>query len=191
LVVRQDGKWSKYLWPAFFLAKREALGDSLVMKPFLQVAIAISMLAVSAFAAEKPKVAKGRLMSIQGIGEATEKKLTAAGVTSVDELLEKGATPAGRKELAEKSGIGEPQILAFVNHADLFRIKGIAGQTAELLAEAGVKTVAELAQRNPANLAAKLKEVNDAKKLTGKVPTGKQVGEWIEAAKTLPKKVTY
>lgn len=142
-------------------------------------------------AADKPKAAKGKLTSIQGIAEATEAKLNTAGVTSVDELLEKGATPKGRDEIAAKSGLPAAQVLKFVNYADLFRIKGIAGQTAELLQAAGVSTVAELAQRNPANLAAKLKEVNDAKNLTGKVPTEKQVGEWIETAKTLPKKVTY
>ena len=150
-----------------------------------------SLLTLSLCAADKPKAAKGKLAAIEGIGEATEAKLTAAGVTSVDDLLEKGATPKGREDLAAKSGISAAQILKFVNYADLFRIKGIAGQTAELLEAAGVNTVAELAQRNPANLAAKLKEVNDEKKLTGKVPTEKQLGEWIEAAKTLPKKVTY
>lgn len=142
-------------------------------------------------AAEKPKAAKGNLTSIQGIAAATEAKLKAAGVNSVDELLEQGATPKGREELAAKSGLPTSRILTFVNYADLFRIKGIAGQTAELLEAAGVNTVAQLAQRNAANLAAKLKEVNDAKKVTGKVPTEKQVGGWIEAAKTLPKKVTY
>ncbi len=142
-------------------------------------------------AADKPKAAKGKLTSIQGIAAATEAKLEKTGVTSVDELLEQGATPKGREDLAAKSGVPVGQILKFVNYADLFRIKGIAGQTAELLEAAGVNTVAELAQRNAANLAAKLKEVNDAKKVTGKVPTEKQVGEWIEAAKTLPKKVTY
>lgn len=120
-----------------------------------------------------------RLTSRQGIAEATEKKLNTAGVNSVDELLEKGATPKGREELAAKSGLGAAQILKFVNYADLFRISGIAGQTAELLEAAGVNT------------ATKLKEVNDAKKLTGKVPTEKQVSAWIESAKALPKAVTY
>jgi predicted flap endonuclease-1-like 5' DNA nuclease len=150
-----------------------------------------SLLALNLHAEEKPKVAKGKLTSIQGIAEATEAKLNKAGVASVEELLEKGATPKGREELAAKSGVPAGQILKFVNYADLFRIKGIAGQTAELLEAAGVNTVAELAQRNPANLAARLREVNDAKNLTGKVPAEKQVAEWIEAAKTLPKKVTY
>ena len=148
-------------------------------------------LAFSLQAAEKPKVAKGKLTSIQGIAAATEAKLEGAGVKSVDELLDKGATPKGREDLAAKSGVPAGQILKFVNYADLFRIKGIAGQNAELLEAAGVNTVAELAQRNATNLASKLKEVNDAKKLTGKVPTEKHVGEWIEEAKALPKKVTY
>jgi len=160
------------------------------MKTFAALLVA-GIFTLNLSAAEKPKAAKGKLTSIQGIGEATETKLNTAGVTSVDELLEKGATPKGREELATTSGVPAAQILKFVNCADLFRINGIAGQTAELLEAAGVNTVAELAQRNPANLAAKLKEVNDAKKLTGKVPTEKQVGEWIEAAKALPKKVTY
>ena len=160
------------------------------MKLFLAF-LATAIVALNLHAAEKPKVAKGKLTSIQGIAEATEAKLNTAGVSSVDDLLERGATPKGREELAAKSGVPAAQILKFVNYADLFRIKGIAGQTAELLEAAGVNTVAELAQRNPANLAAKLKETNDAKKLTGKVPSEKQVGEWIEAAKTLPKKVSY
>jgi predicted flap endonuclease-1-like 5' DNA nuclease len=158
------------------------------LSPALLVA---GLLALDLHAADTPKSAKGKLTSIQGIAEATEKKLNAAGVKNVDELLERGATPKGREELAAKSGLPAAQILKFVNYADLFRIKGIAGQTAELLEASGVNTVAELAQRNPANLAAKVKEVNDAKKLSGQSPTEKQLGEWIEAAKTLPKKVTY
>jgi predicted flap endonuclease-1-like 5' DNA nuclease len=151
----------------------------------------VGSLAFNLEAAEKPKAAKGKLTSIQGVGAATEAKLKAAGVTSVDELLTQGATPKGREELAAKSGLPTGQILKFVNYADLFRIKGIAGQTAELLEAAGVDSVAELAKRNAANLAVKLKEVNDAKKLTGQVPAEKQVAEWIEAAKTLPRRVSY
>ena len=157
----------------------------------LAAPLVAGILTLSLVAAEKPAAPKGKLTAIQGIAEATEAKLKTAGVNTVDELLEKGATPKGRDEIAEKSGLSAAQVLKFVNYADLFRIKGIAGQTAELLEASGVNTVAELAQRNPANLAAKLKEVNEAKKLTGKVPTEKQVGEWIESAKTLPKKVTY
>jgi predicted flap endonuclease-1-like 5' DNA nuclease len=160
------------------------------MKSLLVLFVSCS-LALTLQAADKPKTGKGKLTSIQGIAEATEAKLNRAGINNVNDLLEEGATPTGRAEIAERSGLSEAQILKFVNYADLFRIKGIAGQTAELLEAAGVNTVAELAQRNASNLATKLSEVNDTKKLTGKVPNEKQVGEWIEAAKALPKKVTY
>ncbi len=130
----------------------------------------------------------GGYMRLFPIVLLAEAKLKNAGVNSVDELLDKGATPKGREDLAAKSRIPGTQILKFVNYADLFRIKGVAGQ---LLQAAGVDTVSELAKRNASNLQVKLREVNDAKKLTGKVPSERQVAAWIEAAKSLPKKVTY
>jgi predicted flap endonuclease-1-like 5' DNA nuclease len=155
------------------------------------LAILTIALASSLLAADKPAAGKDKLTAIQGIGEATEKKLTEAGVTGTADLLDKGATLKGREELAAKSGLTAAQILKFVNYADLFRIKGIAGQNAELLEAAGVDSVAELAKRNAANLAAKLKEVNTEKKLSGQAPSEKVVGGWIEAAKALPKKIEH
>jgi predicted flap endonuclease-1-like 5' DNA nuclease len=157
----------------------------------LLAVLLVGSLALNLQAAEKPDAKKTKLISIQGIGEATEAKLNAAGINNVSDLLEEGSTPKGREEMAARSGLSAAQILKFVNYADLFRIKGIAGQTAELLEAAGVNTVAELAQRNASNLQVKLQQVNDAKKVTGKVPGEKQVAEWIEEAKTLPKRVTY
>jgi predicted flap endonuclease-1-like 5' DNA nuclease len=157
----------------------------------LAVLLLVGSLALNLHAAEKPDAKKTKLTAIQGIGEATEAKLNAAGINNVNDLLTEGATPKGREEMAARSGLSAAQILKFVNYADLFRVKGIAGQTAELLEAAGVNTVAELAQRNASNLQVKLQEVNDAKKLTGKVPSEKQVAAWIEEAKTLPKRVTY
>ena len=46
--------------------------------------------------------------------------------------------------MAEATEIDEKLILKWVNHADLFRIKGVAGQFAELLEASGVDTVKEL-----------------------------------------------
>ena len=137
----------------------------------LPVLYLVGAIAFNLQAADKPTAAKGKLTAIQGIAVATEAKLNAAGINNVNDLLAEGATPQGREEIAARSGLSSGQILRFVNYADLFRINGIAGQTAELLEAAGMDSVAELAQRNAANLAAKLKEVNDAKKLTGQVPT--------------------
>ncbi len=132
-----------------------------------------------------------KLEAVEGIGPVYAEKLRAAGIATTDQLLAKGGTPEGRKELAEKTGISEKLILEWVNHVDLFRIKGIGEEYADLLEEAGVDTVMELARRNPENLYKKLQEVNAEKKLVRRLPTLQQVKAWVEQAKELPRAVFY
>ena len=131
------------------------------------------------------------LATIEGIGSTYDGKLKGVGVTSVEKLLEMGASPKGRKDLAEKAGISGDLILKWVNRADLYRIKGVGEEYSDLLEAGGVDTVVELAQRKAANLFAKLVEVNQAKKLVRQMPTEAQVSAWVEFAKTLPRAVTY
>jgi predicted flap endonuclease-1-like 5' DNA nuclease len=71
------------------------------------------------------------------------------------------------------------------------RIKGVGEEYSDLLEEAGVDTVAELAQRNPDNLYAKLIEVNEEKELVRQLPNLDDVTSWVEQAKTLPRKIEY
>jgi predicted flap endonuclease-1-like 5' DNA nuclease len=132
-----------------------------------------------------------KITDIEGIGPVFEEKLAGAGVKTVEGLLEAGATKAGRKKLAADSGIDEGKILDWVNMADLFRIKGIASQFAELLKAAGVDTVKELRNRNAENLHAKLVEVQEEKKITRTVPALSQVTDFVEQAKALDPIVTY
>lgn len=129
--------------------------------------------------------------TIEGIGQVYGEKLLALDIKTTDQLLEKGATKKGRKKIADETGISEKLILTWVNHCDLFRIKGIGPQYAELLEAAGVDTVPELATRKPENLLAKLTEVNDEKKLVRAMPYLKQVNRWVEDAKALPKVVKH
>ncbi len=128
---------------------------------------------------------------IESIGPVMKEKLAAAGVTSVEGLLEKGATKAGRKAIADASGIAEGKILDWVNMADLFRIDGVGSQFAELLKAAGVDTVKELRNRNPENLHAALVKTQEEKGLTRAVPAASQVEKYVEHAKTLEPVVTY
>lgn len=131
------------------------------------------------------------LLEIEGVGAVYQQKLKAVGVGSTEKLLELGGTPKGRKDLAEKSGIGDALILEWVNHADLFRIKGVASEYSDLLEEAGVDTVVELSKHTPKNLYEKMLEVNEAKKLVRKMPVEKQVADWVDQAKKLPRLVSY
>ena len=131
------------------------------------------------------------IKSIEGIGDVYKSKLGEQGITTVGQILEKGATPAGRKTLAESTGISPKLILEWVNLADLFRVKGLGEEYSDLLEEAGVDTVVELAQRNPANLHAKLIEVNEAKKLVRRLPGLSNVEDWVAQAKKLDRAVFY
>ena len=132
-----------------------------------------------------------KIIDLEGIGPVYAEKLVAAGVIIADDLLERCAAPKGRKELAEATGITEKLILKWTNYADMFRIHGIGPQFAELLEAAGVDTVKELSHRVPANLAAKVAEVNEEKKLVRRVPVEAELQKMIEEAKTLPGVLTY
>jgi predicted flap endonuclease-1-like 5' DNA nuclease len=131
------------------------------------------------------------IADIEGIGAAYAQTLAEKGVTTTEALLEKCATPAGRKALAEETAISGKLILKWANRADLARIKGIGSEYADLLEAAGVDTVPALARRNAANLYASLTSTNEEKKLTRRPPSESQVADWIEQAKALPRKLTY
>jgi len=132
-----------------------------------------------------------KIIDVEGIGKVYAQKMVEAGISTIEALLSKGASPQGRKEIEEKTGISHKLILEWVNLADLFRIKGIGEEYSDLLEEAGVDTVVELAQRKPENLHLKIVEINQEKKLVRQVPGLSQVTSWVEQAKQLPRVVTY
>jgi predicted flap endonuclease-1-like 5' DNA nuclease len=131
------------------------------------------------------------IIDVEGIGEAFAKKLAGAGIVTMEKMLSRGATPQGRKEIEEATGISHSLILQWVNHADLFRIKGVGSEYSDLLEAAGVDTVPELAQRSAENLHKKLMEVNQQKKIVRQIPTSTQVASWVEQAKKLPRIIVY
>lgn len=132
-----------------------------------------------------------KITEIESIGPATSAKLEKAGIQTVEQLMQNAHSKAGRKKVSELSGIGESQLLTFVNMGDLMRIKGVASEFSELLMASGVDTVKELRTRNAANLESKMNEVNAAKKLTRRVPTEKELQKFIDFAKTLEPMVSH
>jgi predicted flap endonuclease-1-like 5' DNA nuclease len=131
------------------------------------------------------------IVKIEGIGATYQKKLVGFGIKTVEALLKQGATPGGREKITAGTGITKTLILEWVNHADLWRVKGVSEEYSDLLEEAGVDTVVELAQRKPENLYEKMAEVNMAKKLVRRLPSPKQAADWVAQAKKLPRAVSY
>lgn len=132
-----------------------------------------------------------KIIDIEGIGSKYADVLAKNGIKTVESLLKRGAKAKDRKKLAEETKISEKLILEWVNHADLYRIKGIGEEYSDLLEEAGVDTVPELALRNAENLMLKLADVNEKKKLVRRLPVLSQVESWIKQAKDLPRVIEY
>jgi predicted flap endonuclease-1-like 5' DNA nuclease len=113
-------------------------------------------------------------------------KLTKAGVSTTEDLLQKAAKPKGRKSLAKASGLSAPAVMDLARRCDLLRIKGVGPEMVLLLEAAGVKSVTDLSKKEASALTAAADQANKAKKITEKPPTEPQFQDWIEQAKALP-----
>ena len=131
------------------------------------------------------------LGELKGINDALINLLKAQGLVDSDTLLEATRTPAGRKELADVIGVDKATILELANRADLARIKGIGRVYSDLMEEAGVDTVKELAKRVPENLHTKLVEINSVRQLTQRPPSAEQIAGFVDQAKSLPAMLEY
>ena len=131
------------------------------------------------------------MINVEGIGEVYAEKLQEIGINTTEALLEQGATPKGRQALEEETGISGKLLLEWLNHADLFRIRGVGEEYSDLLEEAGVDTVPELAQRNAANLYDKIAATNAEKQIVRRLPSKAQVADWVGQAKNLDRVITY
>jgi uncharacterized membrane protein/predicted flap endonuclease-1-like 5' DNA nuclease len=137
-------------------------------------------------------VARTPLHEIEGVGPANADKLKKAGVTSTEELLAQGATASGRDRIASEAGIGVAVILDWVNRVDLTRVPGVGTQYSDLLHAAGVDSPAELAQRNPANLAITVQEVVAARPgIVRRIPSEVEISGWVDAAGSIDKVVQH
>lgn len=132
-----------------------------------------------------------KVEQIEGVGASYAAALRSVGIRTTDDLLKQCATPAGRDKVAGELGISPKLILKWTNHADLMRIKGVAGQFAELLEASGVDTIKELRHRVPANLHARLVEVNDMRNLVNRVPSVSEVDSMVQYAKEMEPCVSY
>lgn len=131
------------------------------------------------------------LEDVKGMTKQNADALRQAGCQDTDGFLEACRTPAGRRSLATETGISGDDILDLANRADLMRVSGIGEKYGDLLEIAGVDTVPELAQRNPANLTQMLEDANNKHNLVKALPSVSQVEDWIGQAKKLDRRLEY
>ena len=129
--------------------------------------------------------------TLKGMSDDIAAKFAERGIKNSEQLLTAVRTPAQRKELAGHAGCSPRDILELGNRADLSRVKGVAGVYSDLLEQAGVDTVMELAQRRADNLHAKMIATNDEAGLTKQPPTADAVAGWVDQAKGLERAIEY
>jgi len=133
-----------------------------------------------------------KIEDVEGIGATYAGQLSAAGVRTTDDLLERGGSSAGRDQLAAATGISGRLLLEWVNHVDLMRIDGVGSEFADLLEAAGVDSAAELAQRNARNLAETMGELDAARpNVIRRIPTEAMIQGWIDQAREMDKVVSH
>lgn len=125
------------------------------------------------------------IADIRGLDDDMRAKLVALGIRNAEQLIARAGHAAGRVALAQELGVDRSQVTEWVNRADLMRLKGVGRQYANLLEDAGVDSCKELQHRIPANLHARLAEINAAQQVVERTPTARQVADWVAEAKQL------
>ena len=74
---------------------------------------------------------------------------------------------------------------------EIKEIEGIGPKYAELLEASGVDTIKELRNRRPENLAQKMKDVNEQKRLVKSSPATSVVEKSVAQAKKIDPKISY
>ena len=131
------------------------------------------------------------LKDFRGVAPEQAAALAEAGIRNVKQMLKAGRTPDARQKLADKTGLPLDAILEFVKLSDLARIPGIKSIRARLYHDAGVDTIAKMAQWDPAELRAMLIEFVERTGFDGIAPLLGEATFSVARAKELPKIVEY
>lgn len=106
------------------------------------------------------------------------------GVRTNLQLLQQGITRAGRKALAESSGLSEAAILELVNRADFSRLPWASKATISNIIGAGYSSLAKLASADPEQLYADF--FRYGKKIGKNLKLGNEIESSYRIAKIVP-----
>jgi len=127
-----------------------------------------------------------KLTEIVGLEEKHAQLLEKAGIKEAEDLLSLSYYQI--KQLARSIGVTVRALDTWQEHADLMRIPGVNPELANAINLIGIDSVKEFAYRNAKTTLEKLKELkkNNPKIIT-KVPSLKNVEDWVTEAKNLAK----
>ncbi len=132
----------------------------------------------------QPKLtSQDKTEKVKGIGPRLGKELRTMGITNVGELLISDPEAA-----AEKTRASPEMVKHLQSTAQLLMVPGVDENDAELLKEAGVNSIKELADQDPIQLSIKIEEVAKTYVEQGRItenekPTIEEIVSWVKQAK--------
>jgi len=130
-----------------------------------------------------------KLLGLKDARKSNYEKLFSMGITTSDNLLKRGRTPQGRKEISDQTQVPEIMIQKWIKKLNLLQIEGIGVGFSDLLENSGVASVPMLAKSNPQALLEKIIQVNNLKKIVRRTPPLHELESWIYQAQIFPNAV--
>lgn len=130
------------------------------------------------------------ISKLRGVPASARVKLKRQRITTCGQLLIAAATAPRRAALVVATGIDAAILLKLVRRADLARIRGIGTVFGLMLEAVGVRVIEQLAERNAAELHAKLRAYNVQERLARRSPTLEEVADWVATARKLSVVIT-
>lgn len=130
-----------------------------------------------------------KISQIKGVAPGCVEELGRLGIETVDDLFRAGGSREGRLKIVSLTSLSEVQLVNLVNAADLFSVKAIAGEFAELLESIGIDTLESLAYRAPEALQKQLILANWKHNIFPIAPDLKSISLWITKAELLVRRI--
>ena len=132
-----------------------------------------------------------KLRDFLWVNQAHVSRLSAFGITDIQQMIERGRTPDARQKLAKITGIPVEDILELVTLSNLARLAGVKGIRARLYHDAGFDTWEKISLLDAQGLRDACIRFVEATQFPGIPPTLKEADFTITAGRALPRVVEW
>jgi hypothetical protein len=128
-----------------------------------------------------------KLREFPKVNQSSVKKLSAIGISTVNQLLREGSTPEKRQALAKASGAPLDSVSELLKLSQLSRLPGLKAVRGRLFYEAGLDSLDAIAALNAEEIHRQLQDYVDRTGFAGSAPTVSEAEVTITMAQFLPR----
>jgi Domain of unknown function (DUF4332) len=131
-----------------------------------------------------------KLSEFPDVDRESIKRLSAVGITTVNQLLRAGNSPEKLAELSEKSGASQATIMELYKLSNLSRLPGVKKVRARLFCDGGLDTLTKIAAREPEEVQRILQDYIDETGFEARAPSLSEAQVAVTMARFLPQDLT-